>query len=401
MRVLHLMHSMAPHTGGTGEAVRQLATASREIGHHHEVLALDPASAPWMRGQPFAMHPMGPVGHYGYTRQLEPWLHRHGRDYDAWVVHGLWQYPGWAAHRAAREMTQPYFVAPHGMLDPWFREHARLRHLKKWLYWRAVQHRVLRDARGVLFTADEEARRARGTFRPYAVQACVVGLGVGGDTAACDVDPDAFLSAYPALRGRRLLLFLGRLHRKKGCDLLLEAFAALADPAFTLVMAGPDDDGQLQMLSELARARGLGPQQLVWTGMLEGALKWQALRTAEALVLPSHHENFGIVVAEALSVGTPVLLSERVNIWREVVDAGAGWAAADTAEGTLSLLRRWAALDGAARAAMRHRARDCFERHFEGRAAARRWAETLSRCLARPCVPAPAAPAAKAAAARP
>ncbi|MFN6996501.1 MAG: glycosyltransferase, partial [Aquincola tertiaricarbonis] len=101
-----------------------------------------------------------------------------------------------------------------------------------------------------------------------------------------------------------------------------------------------------------------------WPGMLQGDLKWGAFHAAEAFVLPSHQENFGIAVAEALGCGVPVLISDKVNIWREIEADGAGLVAPDTAEGTAQLLQRWLALSSAERAAMRDRARGCFAQRF-------------------------------------
>ncbi len=109
-----------------------------------------------------------------------------------------------------------------------------------------------------------------------------------------------------------MILFLGRLHPKKGCDLLLEAFAKVSanDSSLTLVMAGPDQwDGELQ------RRAGAN---VLFTGMLEGSLKWSALRAAEVFILPSHQENFALSVVEALACARPVLISDRINICREV-----------------------------------------------------------------------------------
>ena len=105
--------------------------------------------------------------------------------------------------------------------------------------------------------------------------------------------------------------------------------------------------------------------------MLTGDAKWGAFRAAEAFVLPSHQENFGIAVSEALACGTPVLISDQVNIWREVTGDGAGLAEPDTADGTLHLLTRWRALDDGARARMREAARQTFQERFEIGAVAR------------------------------
>jgi glycosyltransferase involved in cell wall biosynthesis len=168
------------------------------------------------------------------------------------------------------------------------------------------------------------------------------------------------------LRDKRLLLFLSRLHPKKGCDNLIAAFAEVArrDPELRLVMAGPDQVGWQRDLVARARELGVG-ERIAWTGMLTGDAKWGAYRAAEAFVLPSHQENFGIVVAEALACGVPVLISDKVNIWREIAAAQAGLVRDDTTAGTTALLRAWIDTDCATRGRMRLNASRCFRQHFD------------------------------------
>jgi glycosyltransferase involved in cell wall biosynthesis len=188
---------------------------------------------------------------------------------------------------------------------------------------------------------------------------------------------DAFLRKFPHLRNQRLLLFLGRIHPKKGCDLLIDAFAAVAqrDPTLHLVMAGPDSVNLQPGLAR--RAAELGVTRITWAGMLSGDLKWGAFRAAEAFVLPSHQENFGIAVAEALACRLPVLISDKVNIWREIKQDRAGFVAEDSASGTVGLLQQWLDLDAPERLAMAQEAEQSFQRRFHIEAAARSLLETL------------------------
>jgi glycosyltransferase involved in cell wall biosynthesis len=256
------------------------------------------------------------------------------------------------------------------MLDPWFKQEYPIKHAKKYLYWWLVQHRSLRDAAGVLFTCEEERQLARKSFRPYQLREHVVNYGTSLPAQARPESRDVFLAAFPALAGKRVILFLGRLHEKKGCDLLIEAFARVAarEPALHLVMAGPDQGSQAALMRTAAE-RGVAGR-ITWTGMLQDDLKWGAFLAAEAFVLPSHQENFGIAVAEALATGTPVLISDKVNIWREIEAAGAGLVATDSLAGTVNLLERWLALSSNARHEMGERGKECFAIHFDIRGSA-------------------------------
>jgi glycosyltransferase involved in cell wall biosynthesis len=149
-------------------------------------------------------------------------------------------------------------------------------------------------------------------------------------------------------------------------DLLIEAFASVAssDPRLRLVIAGPDQVGLQAGLQLRAAELGIA-DRITWPGMLTGELKWGAFRSAELFCLPSHQENFGIVVAEALACGLPVAIGEPVNISAEVEQAGAGLVHADTVAGTSETLRRWLLLPQSERAAMGDRAAQLFGDRFD------------------------------------
>lgn len=367
LRILHVITSVDPRTGGPIEGIKQLSGVHFELGNTVEVATLDSPDAEYIVGFPLRVHALGPsYTHYRYSPRLLPWLRKNADRFDIIIVNGIWQYGGFAVWRALYRTRKPYFVFTHGMLDPWFKRTYPLKHAKKWLYWPWGEYRVLRDAAAVLFTCEEERLQARESFWLYRCNEAVVSYG----TAVPDGDPaiqrDQFLMRYPELHGKRIILYLSRIHPKKGCDLLIEGIAdsLIRDPALHLVMAGPDQAAMTNGLQALAKSLGI-EARITWTGMLGGDLKWGAYRAAEAFILPSHQENFGIVVSEAMACGTPVLISDKVNIWREVVADGAGLVAKDTVGGTRSLLGKWLALDQAERTAMGVRARKSFENRFE------------------------------------
>lgn len=367
MNILQVLSSTDPTQGGVMEAARQTSQVLAQMGHQVEMASVDDPESPHLPSLAFPVHALGPgKTSYLYTPKLIPWLRANAARFDLVIVNGLWQYPGFAVRRALWGTGTPYFVYTHGMLDPWFKRAYPLKHLKKGLYWPWGEYRVLRDAKAVLFTCEEEKLLARQSFGLYQANEEVVSLGTAGPVGDPDAQREAFLSAFPVLRGRRVLLFLGRLHVKKGCDLLIEAFARVAssDPSLSLVMAGPDQTGWQADLERLASAQGVG-DRVVWTGILAGELKWGAFYAAEVFLLPSHQENFGIAVAEALACGVPVLISDKVNIWREILADGAGRVASDDADGTARLIQERLALSEREKQAMRGRPLDCFERRYE------------------------------------
>ena len=368
---LHLIDSLDPAAGGPVEFVRAVSRELAAMGHRSCAALLT-----WPDAQPpegleiVAAGRKDGFGGYGFRTGLVAWLRAEAPRHDAIFVHGLWQYHGAAAWLALSSRDTPYYVFPHGMLDPWFAGD-RARHLKKRLYWETIEKRVTRKARAILFTSEAEKARAPRSFGAAWRAAEVIPLGIPdppGDDAA---QREAFLSRFPALRGRRIALFLGRIDRKKGCELLARAFVSMQAEGWDLVMAGPcADDAYRAELTAIA-----APGRVHFTGMLQGAEKWGAFRCAEVFALPSHQENFGFAAAEALACGVPVLLSTAVDIHPAVTAAGAGFADTDDAVGTSRLLARWLHLPPAERESMKIAAQHCFHAHFHIR-------DTAARLLA-------------------
>jgi glycosyltransferase involved in cell wall biosynthesis len=359
LAILHLIRSLDPARGGPVEYLKQLARAQKALGVHSAILTVDPIEPGWVPNPPVSVIECGPgKGIYGFHSGLERKVCEVAKLFRAVVVHGLWQYHGLCAARAAKKTRVPYFVFPHGMLDPWFRNFTPIKHFKKQLYWILAERKVLQDARAVLFTSEKELLLARSTFWPRANYRCrIVPLGVPKAPPDLERGRNAFYKQYTHLRGRSFLLYLGRLHPKKGCDILVSAMNELRSP-IDLVMAGPSADQAYKERLEKA-ARGAS---ITFAGMIEGDLKAGALASAAALILPSHQENFGLVVAEALSFGTPVLLSRQVNIAEDIEMAGAGFVEPDTGPGTRRLIERWLQFGGPS---MRDAALKCFQDHFD------------------------------------
>jgi glycosyltransferase involved in cell wall biosynthesis len=259
---------------------------------------------------------------------------------DMVIAHGLWQWPGVKAWKCFRKYKTPYMVFPHGMLDPWFKRSYPLKHIKKQIYWYWKQGKILQDAYRVCFTTEEERRLAQKTFKPYKANEMISGLGVSEPPSSKDTHLKAIYSLFPDFKNKKVLLYLGRFHPKKGVDLLINSFLKQSKKNDILLLAGPLDnaDPHLKYLKEQTHKNS---NQIVWSGMLKDDLKWGALRMADALILPSHQENFGMVIAEALSVETPVFLTNKVNLWREVLDSGAGIVSDDDQGGIDHLIQQW------------------------------------------------------------
>lgn len=368
MRLLHVIASINPAGGGPIEGLRQLSANLTARGVQVTVCCNDPPDAPYVAESGLDVVALGPGRlRYGFNWRLVTWLRAHCHEYDVAVIHGIWQFHSLATWLALHGGRMPYFVFTHGMLDPWFKQRYPLKHLKKCLYWLVGDYWVLRDARAVLFTAEEERLRARESFGIYRCRERVATYGTSPPPSDRASMREQFAAAFPATQGHRNLLYLGRIHEKKGCDLLIRAFGEVAalDPSLHLIMAGPCDAALRATLDGIAEHAGVA-DRITWTGMLRGDLKWGAFEVAEAFCLPSHQENFGVAVAESLACGVPVLISDKINIWREIQADGAGLVCDDSAQGAEQVLRDWIDTPDQDRARMRERAMACFEQRFLG-----------------------------------
>jgi glycosyltransferase involved in cell wall biosynthesis len=371
VKILHVMRTLDPAWGGPTEGARNLTSQAVARGYEAEVLCADDPASSWLEAWSVKVHAVGPGKFkYGFTTGLDRWLARNLGRFDVVIVHSIWMYFSYAVWKASRRIPVPYFLFIHGALDPWFKKQYPLKHVKKTIYWKALEHKVLRDAERVLFTTHEEMVSADGAFLPYQCRAEVSGYGIVRPSLPDNFNEKRVIEDLTAehceLGNRNFILFLARIHEKKGIDNLLRAFAAVKKelPDTAIVIAGPGEENTVNSLRTLSASLGIA-RDVVWTGPLYEHAKWNALRAAEAYILPSHQENFGISVVEALACGTPVLISDKVNIWREIEAAGAGVVAPDDVEGTISLLKCWASISSKEKSGMRARARECFGSHFD------------------------------------
>ncbi len=243
-----------------------------------------------------------------YARQLA--------DADGVHIHGLWEQSSTVTASLARRQSKPYVVSAHGMLEPWALHNKRW---KKVFYSALVERPLVQHASCLhaLTAAEVDSYRDYGAANPVVVIPNGVDL---PETA----NPASFIDQYPKLTGKRIVLFLGRLHPKKGLDLLMTAWAALEHiwPEAHLVIAGPDCDGtQAQLEAQMA---ALGLYNVLFTGMLSGAAKWNAIAASECFVLPSHSEGLSMGLLEAMGMGLPVIATRPCNM-PEIATHKTGW----------------------------------------------------------------------------
>jgi glycosyltransferase involved in cell wall biosynthesis len=222
-----------------------------------------------------------------------------------------------------RRNGKPYVISPHGMLDPYS---LGIKALRKRAYFKMIESRTIRGASSVLFTAADERDLAVAQIGTVP-NPVIVGLGADTPDTSRAALRARFRAAHPDLADKKLIVFLGRLHPKKRPEAAIRAMPAVRAkiPDAALLLVGGGQDGYVGGLKKLASELGVS-DCVHFLGLLTGDEKWSALAASHVFALPSLQENFAIAVAEALQIGLPVLITERINIWREIVDAGAGIA---------------------------------------------------------------------------
>jgi glycosyltransferase involved in cell wall biosynthesis len=326
VRVVHVVPAISQRFGGPSNVPGLVRCLARH-GVDTTLLTTDadpedrldvPVNEPIVRdGVAYRFHHAWRVsGRYGLAPSMHGDLHRSIAACDLVHIHWLYNFSCIAAARAAVAAGVPFVVQPRGSLDPhMFRKNS----VVKRAYLATVGRPLLTRAAAVVFTAEQERQLAR--YAPRRPEWIVPN---GLDMADYqDLPPrGAFRAAFGGVDGP-FLLFLGRLSRQKGLDLLVHAFERIVRtrPDLRLVLAGPDHEGYEAHVRAMVRQLDL-ESRVVFTGMLSGARKLAAFVDAELFVLPSYFENFGSVIVEALACGLPVLISDQVNIHRELSAAG-------------------------------------------------------------------------------
>ena len=347
MRILHVIPSLAARDGGPAKAAIEICRELLRRGEHAQIYTTNadgtgcldvPLGTPIeVGGVTVTYFPVSGSHYYKYSSALAASLRTNISKFDVVHINSLYQFPSTAASHYCRQQGVPYIVRPHGTLDPYlYRRHS----LRKRLYEALIERRNLAAAAAVHFTSAEEMRLAKMSGLRFSGTVAALGTEFATEPVAAE---NAANTIWPQLAGKKLLLFLSRVNFKKGLDNLARAFGEIHRLRHDahLVIAGPDTDGYATRVRRWLAEEG-ALEAATFTGMVLGERKAALLRRADLFVLPSYTENFGIAVVEAMAAGLPVVISSGVNIWREVIAAGAGLVvepnAPEVAQAMLTLL---------------------------------------------------------------
>ena len=386
MKVLHVIPSVATARGGPSFAIRELTTGLSAAGITvHRASTND--NGPGLIDVPLNT-PVDEKGVecYYFARQLRfytvslpfhRWICRNVKNYDLVHIHAMFSYCSNVAAMEAARQNVPFIVRPLGVLNQWGMKNRRPG--LKQLSLQFIEKRLIARAALMHYTSEQERIEASwiGVNQRSAIISNAVDIPEHPQRHAGQLQKQ-----FPQLNGKRIVLFLSRIDRKKGLDLLIAALPAILrnEPNAILVIAGNGDPTLVSELRVQASTLGVG-ESIVWAGFLEGEQKAAALASSDLFVLPSYSENFGIAVAEALAYGLPVVTTDQVAVHREVSLARAGIVTACNAEQVADAITSILQSDSTRHtfaSNARHLAEECFSKSAMIRAVSNMYDSVLS-----------------------
>jgi glycosyltransferase involved in cell wall biosynthesis len=347
MKILHIIPSVSLVYGGPSQMVVGLCSALAALGHE---VTIATTNSNGDRGQVPLDVPIGlpvqkdgyqilyfdckPFKRYKFSLGLFQWLQQHIREYEVVHIHALFSPVSSIAATIARQQNVPYVLRPLGTLDP--ADLAKKR-LAKQLYAQVLERPNLQGSSAIHFTSDQEAKISE-RFGVHTID-WVIPLGV--QLPNPEQTPEVLRSQYKIPADRPILLYMSRIEPKKGFDLLIPALTKLAkETDFHFILAGgnPQDPEYAEEVKTHIQ-QAIPAERLTIAGFVSGGAKRDLLELADLFVLPSYYENFGIAVAEAMSVGTPVVISDQVHIHSDINHSESGWVCECKVESLTQVLR--------------------------------------------------------------
>ena len=363
MKILRIIPSINPKDGGVAEAVRLSTSIFKDTEIDIEVLCFDNPNSTWLKDFPSKVYALGSgVSSYHLSFKYIQWLIKNVQNYDLVIIDGIWQFHVFGGY-ICKLKNIPYCVYIHGMLDPYFTKF-KLKHIKKLPFWFLIERNVIHIAQYTIFTCEDEQLICK-TFPFMKFNPIIITLGIEEINKDKHILKNAFLEKFDISTDKKLALYLSRIHVKKGIDILIDAVYENKDilKKFIFLIAGTGDKKLEVELKDKIKALNID-KNFLWLGHISGDVKWGAFNIADFFILPSHSENFGIVVAESLSQSTPVLTTNKVNIWREIDKYNAGFVSDDTQEGISNSLKSYISLTQEEKKVMEQNALSCFNNAF-------------------------------------
>jgi len=363
IKILRLISTIDPVYGGPSHATIDSSIALSNQGFKIDILTSDVRNSKFTKSKNINIINKGPrFGIYDLNFKLFTWLLKHRNEYDLFIIHGIWQFNTLIARIL---LKKKYFIFTHGQLDPFFKLNL-IKKIKKQIYWYLIEKKNLLLSRSIILTSEGEKKLLNNTFvNTNGIRKTVIRYGINQPRFNKTKVLRYFYKKFPNLKNKRFLLFLGRFHEKKGCDILIKAIKKLSDQNINIkvLLAGPNSRYKKKLMN-LSDNYGL-KNNIIWSDMIQNNLKWGAISASIGMVLPSHGENFGVALVESLSCSRPVLTTNKVNIYLEISKFKSGYISKDEINDYLKILKKFNKLTKNQLLKLGKNAKKCFKSNFD------------------------------------
>ena len=339
IKILRIIHTLDPTHGGPQNAIIDNSLALIKKGFNIDILTNDNKNYYFKKKDSIKVINVGPpLIEYGFNIRLIFWLINNREKYDIFIVHGLWTFYTLIARLL---LKNKYFVFAHGQLDPFFSIDF-IKKTKKKIYWNLIEKENLISANSLLLTTENEKKLLLKTYvNTNNIKKKNVSYGILKPKFNIANVKRLFYKKYPNLKNEYFLIFLGRFHKKKGCDTLLKALKILKKKniIIKLLLVGPENEYK-KNLKQLSKNLDI-EDQVCWSNTMKNGIKWGSLYLSKGMVLCSNGENFGVSLVESLSLGKPVLTTNKVNIYDKIKKYNCGLISKNDATSFANILNKY------------------------------------------------------------
>ena len=363
VKILRIIRTLNPKYGGPAVAIIDNSLNLVEKKFDVDIVTGDSNYSNFFNSNKIKIFNLGPsIGDYGFNFKLLFWLIKNKKKYDKFIIHGLWQFYTLLARLIIKKN---YFVFTHGQLDPFFSKQL-LKKIKKKLYWYFIEKKNLMEAKSILLTSINEKKTLNKTYvNTRGIKTTVVNYGILYPKINLNFSKKLFLKKFSFLKNSDFLLYLGRFHQKKGCEILINSIKKIKDQDIKVkvIMAGPSNEYKKKLIN-LANKLNLN-DTIYWTNdHLTNYLKWGAILNSEAMLLASHGENFGVSLVESLSMSRPVITTNKVNIFKDIENSDAGFISKNNINSFAENIKKFLLLNKNEKKKMRINANKCFNKYY-------------------------------------
>lgn len=322
IKILRIIGTLNPEYGGPANAIIDHSHALIQKGYDVSIITSDKKNSKYYKGNKIKIINLGPaLGKYKLNPKLFFWLKKNRHKFKSFFVHGLWQFNTLVARLL---LKKDFYVFSHGQLDPYFKLEF-FKCLKKKIYWSLIEKSNLIYSKSLLLTSNNEKKLIKHTYvNTDGINKKVIEYGILEQKFNLKKSENLFYKKFKNLKNLNYFIYLGRFHKKKGCEIILGVLTRLKKNKIKIkvLMAGPNNEYKKKLIEDSYKLRI--DDMIVWSDTLIDDLKWIALKKSEAMILPSHGENFGVSLVEAMSLSKPVITTSKVNISDKILSSKSG-----------------------------------------------------------------------------